>query len=155
MDLKPSKLGTKDYWQDFYKVEIRNFQENPSDTGECWFDDSGAQDQIVRYVADTFAGQDVEVLDLGTGNGRLLFGLRDEDVEGKFLGIDYVATSVELAQQVADAEGYDVEFQQVDFLKSSAWTDRRFDIVLDKGTLDAIALSVSSDDKTGPQLLRN
>lgn len=152
MDLNPSKLGTQDYWQEFYKTEIRNFKENPNDTGECWFEDSSAPTQIVRYIAEEFEGQSVNVLDLGTGNGRLLFGLRDEDVEGDFLGIDYVESSVDLAREVAAAEGYDVEFQQVDFLKSSDWTDRKFDIVLDKGTLDAIALSVKTDTKSGPEL---
>lgn len=152
MDLNPSKLGTRDYWQDFYNVELHNFKENPDDTGECWFNDSGAQNQIVRYLTETFAGQELEVLDLGTGNGRLLFQLREEEMEGNFLGIDYVASSVELAQQVAEAEGYEVDFQQVDFLKSSDWTDRKFDVVLDKGTLDAIALSVKSEEKSGPEL---
>lgn len=52
MDLEPSKLGTKAYWDEFYSREIRNFQENPQDTGECWFDDSGAEDRMVDYIAE-------------------------------------------------------------------------------------------------------
>ena len=141
MDLEPSKLGTKDYWQDFYKLEIKNFQENPEDTGECWFNDSGAERQVVDFIADNFVGPEKTILDLGTGNGRLLFSLRDADVEGEMLGIDYVESSVEFASKVAKAEGYDVKFQQADILADEPWTNETYEIVLDKGTLDAIALS--------------
>lgn len=40
-------------------------------------------------------------LDLGTGNGSLLFGLRDAGWQGKMLGVDYSAKSVEFARQIA------------------------------------------------------
>lgn len=139
MDLPPSKLGTKEYWDEFYALENKNYRDNPEDSGECWFSESGAEEKVVEYIMDL--GGSPSVLDLGTGNGRLLFSLRDEGVSGEFLGVDYSPTSVEFAQNIAKTENYDVTFQQVDFMANPDWTDRKFDIVLDKGTLDAIALS--------------
>lgn len=142
MNLQSSRLGTKKYWQDFYEREIENFQENPNDTGENWFDDVGAESHVVDFVAEKAASTLVSILDLGCGNGRLLFSIKDANVEGEFLGIDYAASSIELARSVASTEGYDdVEFRQVDFVNDPNWTTKTYDFVLDKGTLDAIALS--------------
>lgn len=146
MDFRPSKLGTQQYWEDFYKTELKNYNENPEDTGECWFDDSGAEDRMVNYVDEKLNshGEGVgNTLDLGTGNGHLLFALREAGVKGEFLGIDYSLTSVEFASKIAQSqkEFADISFRHVDFLANPSWTKAQFDLVLDKGTLDAIALS--------------
>lgn len=141
MNLQSSRLGTKEYWQNFYEREIENFQQNPNDTGENWFDDVGAENRVVDFIAERAASRLVSILDLGCGNGRLLFSIKDANVEGDFLGIDYAASSVDLARSVAMAEGYDdVAFQHVDFINNREWTSKTYDYVLDKGTLDAIAL---------------
>jgi len=39
-------------------------------------------------------------LDVGTGNGHLLFALRDAGWEGYMLGVDYSAASIRLARQI-------------------------------------------------------
>lgn len=70
-------------WDNFYKLELSNFQENNADTGENWFSDSNAQEQMVRYLEDLAAEGDVineestSFIDLGTGNGQLLIGVRE------------------------------------------------------------------------------
>lgn len=142
-------------------------------------------------------------LDLGCGNGSLLFALRDGGWHGQLLGVDYSAGSVELARRIArsragaaEEEGGDNEdrgdsgeaakddrkedgraeqrppaAQDVDFrvwdvlygsldsilpplsspppLASPARTGAGgrggWDVVLDKGTFDAISLSDERD----------
>lgn len=117
------------------------------------------------------------VLDLGCGNGELLFALRDDGWEGGMLGVDYSAQSVALARRIGaareeaeeDEEDEDessdippVRFLEWDLLAgplapndpssplSSAPSPDLFDIILDKGTFDAISLSTASAMGTHP-----
>lgn len=145
MDLPKSRLGTKEYWDKFYEREIENFKNNKNDTGECWFDDCGAEQQVCRYLEEEGVSPNETIVDLGTGNGHLLFALKEEGVDGKMLGVDYSEASVEFAKRVAEHENYDVEFEVCDFINNPNWTSQKFDIILDKGTLDAIALSTIPD----------
>lgn len=146
-----------DSWDDFYKKEIENFNTNSEDTGECWFDDSNAETKIIEYLLNYFeegkAADDANILDVGTGNGHLLFQLHEElsesDVgeKAQFAGIDYSPHSVLFAKEIANRKYSDVgfKFEQVDLLqKECAFIQKNqgsFQIVLDKGTLDAIALN--------------
>ncbi|SCU82573.1 LANO_0B06766g1_1 [Lachancea nothofagi CBS 11611] len=145
--LNTSKLGTKQYWDDFYAVEKSNFEENPEDTGECWFDDSNAEDKMIEFLTDhvgeLLVAKDASMIDLGTGNGHLLFQLCDEGFEGKMVGVDYSEKSVEFAREILRANYSDLsnlEFLAADIFDSK-WESPKYDIILDKGTLDAIALS--------------
>ncbi|KAG0671033.1 hypothetical protein C6P45_001320 [Maudiozyma exigua] len=141
--LNKSKLGTKQYWDDFYSVERKNFVDNPEDTGECWFDDNGAEDRMVNFMVENltkFNNEESSVIDLGTGNGHLLFELVENDFEAQMLGVDYSVESVRFATEIAKEKDYDVKFAQADIFDPK-WSPGQFDVVLDKGTLDAIALS--------------
>lgn len=103
------------------------------------------------------AEEGTSFLDLGTGNGHLLFTLRDKCWQGRAVGVDYSAKSVELARQIArqraqglgddEVEINDVQFEEWDLLKQppGSWLRDGFDIVLDKGTFDAISLSAEED----------
>ncbi|KAL6862045.1 S-adenosyl-L-methionine-dependent methyltransferase [Trichoderma novae-zelandiae] len=209
--LDPSELGTKEYWDKLYATELTNHAANPSDTGTNWFDDSNAEGRIVAFLGGLLDDDDGDdkseailggrkerleqstatVLDLGCGNGELLFALRDDGWEGTMLGVDYSAQSVALARRIAatrdavDAEeaaaeeaaadsAHDEEKAEeeegaasspsspVNFLEWNLLTgplsptdpasplhfapspETLFDIVLDKGTFDAISLSATS-----------
>ncbi|PTB75362.1 S-adenosyl-L-methionine-dependent methyltransferase [Trichoderma longibrachiatum ATCC 18648] len=200
--LDPSELGTKEYWDKLYATELTNHAANPSDTGTNWFDDSNAEGRIVAYLGGLLEDDDdknreilagrkepltqegAAILDLGCGNGELLFALRDDGWEGTMLGVDYSAQSVELARRIGatrdavdaaddeeekkeEAEGKQVP--PVNFLEWNLLTgplspsdpssplhfapspESLFDIVLDKGTFDAISLSAtSSPNETHP-----
>jgi SAM-dependent methyltransferase len=119
-------------------------------------------------------------LDLGCGNGSLLFALRDEGWEGAMLGVDYSAQSVALAKNIAESrrekgdedededeeESTPVNFLEWDLLNgpldlTASASDnaasplsytpspsRLFDIILDKGTFDAISLSTHEPTTT-------
>lgn len=95
-------------------------------------------------------------LDLGTGNGHLLFSLREDGWNGALVGVDYSAQSIRLASEILASKPpafrAAISFHEVDILapiSASAppeWLgDDGFDVVLDKGTFDAISLSDETD----------
>ena len=113
------------------------------------------------------------VLDLGAGNGSTLFQLRlDGGYRGPLIGVDYSPQSIDLARKVS--EGYsderndelrDIRFEAMDIIhdkpEDQAWwpvyqgEEVGFDLVLDKGTFDAISLSsetIPSTDGTERRL---
>ena len=116
-------------------------------------DDNGALDKAATSL-----------LDLGCGNGSLLFALRDEAWTGRALGVDYSPQSIALARQVAASKLDDdaaaaaaVEFREWDIIggpmdvvlehgdDKASQRRRAWDVVLDKGTFDAISLSDELD----------
>ena len=90
------------------------------------------------------------ILDIGTGNGVMLFSLAEVGYDTRrMLGVDYSEDSVKLAWLVAASrEQSDVTFAQSDFLNDDPLplpgmneSLNSWDLLLDKGTYDAIALS--------------
>ena len=97
----------------------------------------------------------------------MLFLLREDGgFEGHMLGVDYSAGSIELCRRLAASKGFllrdsevgegrvkgegGMEFAEWDILHSplpSSWTQTGFDVVLDKGTFDAISLSAETDER--------
>lgn len=178
-------------WDKLYEKELSNHADNPADEGTVWFDDSDAEAKMVQFLdehAQSDFGLDraaAAVLDLGCGNGSLLFALRDEGWRGRLLGVDYSERSVELARAVGvsrreeeeddddnddeeEEEGetavefkvWDVLGGSLDDVRATATTDSNtdtntntsttgsggsWDLVLDKGTFDAISLSGERD----------
>lgn len=169
--LDPSELGTKSYWDAAYSTERDNFSSNPADEGTVWFSDAGAEERMLSFLEDLAdegtlhkdkASEDdddgdtqqvaTRFLDLGTGNGHLLFALREDGWTGEMVGLDYSAQSVTLATTIRDAkeEAYhDISFREWDvFAQGSVdWAGAGFDVVLDKGTFDAICLAQDTDEQ--------
>ncbi|KAK7183267.1 hypothetical protein DPSP01_011790 [Paraphaeosphaeria sporulosa] len=170
--LNTSALGTRAYWDTAYTTELSNFTADPADEGTVWFADAGAEERMLAFL-ETLADADVlhkeadgevaqgaedeafvapsRFLDLGTGNGHLLFALREDGWEGEMVGVDYSGVSVRLAEEIKATKGEeyeDVKFREFDILKGKAegeWLGEGFDVVLDKGTFDAISLSEEVD----------
>ncbi|KAE9965184.1 hypothetical protein BLS_007795 [Venturia inaequalis] len=194
--LDPSDLGTKKYWDEAYEREIDNHAEAPEDEGTIWFSDSGAEEKMIDFLeeyadsaqlykdnSEEHGMQATTFLDLGTGNGHLLFALRDAGWEGHMVGVDYSAASIRLARQIGqqrlsaststrkegepvdgDSESTDnavdheheetggcnlpVQFEEYDTLNPTPLPHSPqdgFDVLLDKGTFDAISLSSETD----------
>lgn len=98
----------------------------------------------------------------------MLFALReDEDETGQrwlagMVGVDYSPKSVQLARQInhqriaaleEDDEAYAaIRFEQWDLLveRPGDWFGDRFDVVLDKGTFDAISLMPKPENEPHP-----
>ena len=155
-------------WETTYRNDLSTQASNPSHTGTNWFDDALASDKICDYL-DTVPLLDrvrTSFLDLGMGNGAMLFSLQDEGWGGTMVGVDYSTASVELARRVNEArekgkeesskeelntrECYrqPIQFERWDIMKDNAgdWLPSEgFDVVMDKGTFDAISLSAEID----------
>jgi EEF1A lysine methyltransferase 2 len=174
-DLLTSRVSNENSWDNLYTKELSNNTADPADIGTVWFDDSDAEAKTLSFLsALPLDPASASVLDLGCGNGSLLFSLRDygEDEEddgdgeesevkkgwtGRMLGVDYSPQSVALAEQIlasSTTEGKnrgDISFREWDLL-SGPWATvldgaqaEGWDVVHDKGTFDAISLSDATD----------
>ncbi|KAI0901522.1 putative S-adenosylmethionine-dependent methyltransferase of the seven beta-strand family [Annulohypoxylon nitens] len=181
--LEPSELGTKEYWDNLYTTELTNHAHNPSDKGTVWFDDSDAETKLIDFLSDPDTTQSLSLslastsfLDLGTGNGSLLFGLRDAGWTGRMLGVDYSQQSIQFARRLSQArtspdsssdpdsprdekeDEEEIAFLEHDILQTSPAAllagpqAQGWDVVLDKGTFDAISLSSETDPATGRRI---
>ena len=113
-----------------------------------------------------------KILEIGSGNGNLLFALADAGYDPSYLaGIDYSLDAVKLARRIASERGGECErivFEEIDFLsveieegkprgmpkidadEAGEGTDEGWTLVLDKGTYDAMALSEHDEDGKRP-----
>ncbi|KAK3917357.1 EEF1A lysine methyltransferase 2 [Frankliniella fusca] len=140
-ELPTSELGTKEFWDSSYELELNNFNDH-GDVGEVWFGEDSAA-RIVRWMSssDIISTHD-SIVDLGCGNGMLLVELAHEGFEN-LLGVDYSEAAVKLAQKVASSQNLDIKFETCDILADATkpLNGRQFKVVLDKGTYDAISLN--------------
>jgi len=156
-----SMLGLQSYWDTAYADELTNFREH-GHAGEVWF---GAdvmevvaswtkslcidisQGRLPNHV-DDIKSEPVEqgdkylstwsVLDIGTGNGLLLQELAKLGFSD-LTGTDYSEGAVQLARSLSDRDGFpNISFLVDDVLETKL--ERQFQLVMDKGTLDAIGL---------------
>ena len=153
--LEPSELGTKDYWDEFYSADLST---PPSPTGSLdgWFSDVKASSKVLKLLQTSSLGLSLNTssfLDLGTGNGEMLFLLREKGgFEGPMFGVDYSAPSVKLARKIAAGKAIDgIEFERWNIMKDAVPEDwpHHFNVVLDKGTFDAISLSEETGEHGG------
>jgi SAM-dependent methyltransferase len=161
-------------WDQVYHREIGNYREDNEDQGTIWFSDSGAEEKVEEYL-ENLAEEGIlaknmkewdgsnrpptTFLDIGTGNGHMLFALLDAGWLGPMVGIDYSLQSIELADAVSERRipieaPIRVVFKEHDILSGDGFPrilgvdmEDGFDAVLDKGTFDAISLS--SEDSSG------
>jgi SAM-dependent methyltransferase len=155
--LTPSDLGQKSYWNTAYTTERDNFAVNADDEGTVWFSDAGAEERMLAFLENLSDEGALEksaarFLDLGTGNGHLLFALREDEWSGPMVGVDYSVQSVQLAGTIRESKGdeyADVAFEEWNLISQppGAWLADGFDVVLDKGTFDAICLSQDTDTR--------
>ncbi|KAL9100506.1 MAG: hypothetical protein Q9163_004129 [Psora crenata] len=157
--LEPSELGTKEYWDAAYSNELAETTPDPDSPLGGWFSDANASSQILEYLSSPSLGLDkatTKFLDLGTGNGEMLFLLLQEGgFRGDMVGVDYSRQSIELCTALAKERNLRLAARRTDVLLFQIWDVMRdapypqwadgFDVVLDKGTFDAISLSDEKD----------
>ncbi|KAK4046924.1 Protein-lysine N-methyltransferase efm4 [Microbotryomycetes sp. JL201] len=163
--LQPSRLGSKAHWdsvrlkplcewitnpnRNVYEREVKTFDEI-GDEGEVWFGEESA-DKMVEWIEEHMSDHATGILDVGTGNGQLLFALAEAGYSD-LTGVDYSAPSTILAQNIARSRKLESSptFVTGDILDSSATisgvTDRQWKLITDKGTMDAICLSDEERD---------
>lgn len=152
-DLAPSKLGTKEYWDNIYGEELSNFDEI-GDEGEVWFGQESVDKMKDWALKHAPPATDPFIVEIGVGNGNLLFALLEEGYNAKRMaGVDYSPDAIRLARSIAQTkEAEDITFESSDFLndellKLDDMDGQGWDLVLDKGTYDAMALA--EKDATG------
>lgn len=151
-DIGPSELGTKEYWELRYDQENINFKDI-GDIGEIWFGEDSVE-KMVNWVLSKTPTKSSSILDIGCGNGHLLLELASHNFTNLF-GIDYSSNAIKLANDVAKSRGFDIISYHVadlfndDLLQIVNDNDdsdnnslQNFDFILDKGTFDAISLSL-------------
>ncbi|XVE72147.1 hypothetical protein DITRI_Ditri11bG0015600 [Diplodiscus trichospermus] len=156
-----SMLGLQSYWDGAYADELVNFREH-GHVGEIWFG-ANVMDTVTSWTKTLCIGisqghtpnhihenkpepaeQDDKylscwsVLDFGTGNGLLLQELAKQGF-ADLTGTDYSEGAIDLARSLADRYGFsNIKFLVDDILETKL--ERQFQLVMDKGTLDAIGL---------------
>lgn len=138
-ELQPCDLGTLDYWERRYQEEIKNFKSH-GDTGEVWFGED-ILERVVSWICKCeLIAKDSSIVDIGCGNGLLLVELANWGFKN-LKGIDYSKKAIILAEKVA--EKFDVQnviaYAVCDILQPNI--ENTFDVIVDKGTYDAISLS--------------
>ncbi|KAM1514045.1 hypothetical protein ACFX11_025872 [Malus domestica] len=156
-----SMLGLQSYWDAAYADELANFREH-GHTGEVWFgadvmevvaswtkslcidiSKGRTPNHVDNNKSDTVEQGDKylsgwSVLDIGTGNGLLLQELSKQGFSD-LTGTDYSEGAIDLARSLADRDGLpNIKFLVDDILETKL--ERQFQLVVDKGTLDAIGL---------------
>lgn len=135
-ELNESELGRIEYWEKCYKDELKQF-ERFGDAGEIWFGHD-IVNRLKKWFKNTnHIKQEANIVDLGCGNGMLLIELATEGFKN-LTGLDYSENAITLCKQVAEKHKMNINFIQCDILEV---LNSEYDVILDKGTYDAISLS--------------
>ncbi len=159
-----------------YQLELENFDDT-GDEGEVWsapltrtlsplliwyrFGEESVEKMVDWAVEHMPPSEPSTILEVGSGNGTLLFALVDAGYNAERLsGIDYSADAVKLATSIASTRRADgIHFSTCDFLNEEPallpHMDQSsllacWDLLLDKGTYDAIALGEKDDQGRSP-----
>ncbi|KAL4002188.1 Methyltransferase domain family protein [Acanthocheilonema viteae] len=138
-----SRLASKEYWIEHYERELKNFEEF-GDEGDVWFGRI-TENRLVKYVSrNEQLSKSCKLIDFGCGNGSLLRALQQEGYSN-LCGVDYSEGAILLARKLTERQcaesNIKIDFRMIDLL-NEAINLGKFDAVLDKGTWDALSLSV-------------
>lgn len=140
-ELNESELGRIDYWEKCYENELKDFQRY-GDPGEIWFGDDIVKRLITWLENSNIVHKESKIVDLGCGNGMLLIELSSQGFSN-LTGLDYSENAILLCKKVAEKYQSNIIFIRCDILVGLS---SYYDIILDKGTYDAISLSTNAKD---------
>ena len=151
-----SRLAKREYWDQNFEKELQNF-ESFGDDGEVWFG-ADVQKRTINYILEKLpVDTDPYVLDVGTGNGALLFKLAKKGYR-RLVGIDYSEASIKFAKRVQEANNEDGVFENISFAFQNAFDlvdSGRFDVIHDKGTFDVVYMNKDLDNKAYAKAMRH
>ncbi|KAK2584080.1 hypothetical protein KPH14_006524 [Odynerus spinipes] len=140
-ELGPSNLGTLDFWENVYALELDNFKGH-GDVGEIWFGKKASLN-VVKWIS-TKLNLDKDndaIVDIGCGNGMMLVELAKQGFK-QLVGVDYSQKAIDLANEILKENNVIAKLQVCDILDSEnhGLLLNYFKVVHDKGTYDAISL---------------
>ncbi|KAI4470621.1 protein-lysine n-methyltransferase mettl10 [Holotrichia oblita] len=141
-ELEHCELGTQEYWNNRYQEEVKNYQSH-GDVGEIWFGED-IVDRIIKWMKTAHSEKSCRVLDIGCGNGMLLIELYNEGFKN-VVGVDYSENAITLAKSIATKLQCNIEFSVCDIIDENIKLSD-FDVILDKGSYDAISLSFNAKE---------
>ncbi|KAF9648686.1 hypothetical protein BDM02DRAFT_3115005 [Thelephora ganbajun] len=114
---------------------------------------------VDHYPVSTDSAESPSVLEIGCGNGTLLFAVHEAGYNPKKIhGIDCSENAISLAKSIASGketeDATSIQFTVHDFLTEDLprddTTSDGWDLILDKGTFDAISLGKKDEDGCAP-----
>lgn len=114
---------------------------------------------VDRYPTSADPGGSPSILEIGCGNGTLLFAVHEAGYDpSKMHGIDYSEDAISLARAIAPkrhtGDATSIQFTVHDFLTGDvprdSTTSDGWDLILDKGTFDAISLGKKDEGGHAP-----
>lgn len=114
---------------------------------------------VDHYPPPTDPSESPSILEIGCGNGTLLFAVHEAGYNPKKLhGIDYSENAISLAKSVAKTketeDATSIRFTVHDSMREDLPRDGEtsdgWDLILDKGTFDAISLGKKDEDGYSP-----
>ncbi|XP_043483003.1 EEF1A lysine methyltransferase 2 [Leptopilina heterotoma] len=153
-ELDPSELGTLEFWEKTYALEIENFKDH-GDSGEVWFGNANASRVVNCINSRLEMKKDEKIIDLGCGNGMLLVDLAENGFEN-LVGVDYSQKAIDLADAVLkDNKINSVKLQVCDILDETNSLPNDFKLAHDKGTYDAISLNPENPKENRIKYIKN
>jgi cyclopropane fatty-acyl-phospholipid synthase-like methyltransferase len=114
---------------------------------------------VDHYPISTDPSESPSILEIGCGNGTLLFAVHEAGYYPKKIhGIDYSENAISLAKSITSTKETEdvtsIQFTAHDFLTEDRLKDDMissgWDLILDKGTFDAISLGKKDGDGHAP-----
>ena len=114
---------------------------------------------VDHYPVPANSTESPSILEIGCGNGTLLFAAHEAGYDPKKMyGVDYSENAISLAKSIASnketEDAASIQFAVHDFLMEDIPRDDAttggWDLILDKGTFDAISLGKKDEDDHGP-----
>jgi SAM-dependent methyltransferase len=162
MNFLPSRLGTKEFWDSNYNVELKNFEEF-GDIGEIWFG-SNCTLKIISFINSLNLNKKTcKCLDIGCGNGHLSFILKKQGFN-YIWATDYSEKAIELAKKISSSnfdinlleEDEEEQIEENNQIKTNIYfmiddilhtnIKEKFHLIIDKGTFDSISLNEKSQE---------
>ena len=129
-------------WDQIYEMELENFEDH-GDEGEIWFGKAVERRVIDWMKTNRPISTDPRILDLGCGNGHFTLKLIEAGWK-QVVALDYSEKAVELARKLVGFPSDDDRIFRADILNHESLPIKyhsHFDVILDKGTFDAISLN--------------
>ncbi|KAF9269069.1 S-adenosyl-L-methionine-dependent methyltransferase [Marasmius fiardii PR-910] len=132
------QYGTKEYWNQRYAQESENGSFD-------WFKSYGEISDIMR---DLIPDRSSKILILGCGNSKLSEEMYEDNFKN-IVNVDYSAVVIEQMQRRHNQERPEMQWHEMD-VRELRFPDDSFDVVIDKGTMDAM-MTAKGDIWNPPQ----